>query len=127
MLQTCRPHLLKNMSALKAAEEVRRGRGVQNPTQEKTLMTIRRLVLLAVLMLLLTGFGFGQGVATGDLHVTVKDPGGNLVTNAAVTVRDQAKGLERSTTANTIWRVPRCAPAARELHGIGSSQGFRQC
>ncbi len=63
-------------------------------------MTTRKLVSLAVFMVLLTGFGFGQGVATGDLHVTVKDPHGNLVTNATVTVRDQAKGLERSTTVN---------------------------
>ena len=63
-------------------------------------MTIRKLVSLAVVILLLTGFGFGQGVATGDLHVTVKDPSGNLVTSATVTVRDQAKGLERATTTN---------------------------
>ena len=63
-------------------------------------MTTRKLVSLAVFMMLLTGVGFGQGVATGDLHVTVKDPGGNLVTSASVTVRDQAKGLERTTTAN---------------------------
>ena len=36
------------------------------------------------------------GAATGDLHVTVKDPRGNLVANAVVKVRDAAKGLERS-------------------------------
>src|SRR5277367_5751689 len=63
-------------------------------------MTIRKLASIAAFLLLLTGFGFGQGVATGDLRVTVKDPHGNLVTNAVVTVRDQAKGLERSTAAN---------------------------
>jgi len=49
--------------------------------------------------LLLGTLAFGQGgAATGDLHVTVKDPAGNLVANATVTVRDMAKGLER--TAN---------------------------
>jgi len=63
-------------------------------------MTPRKLASIAVFMLLLTGFGFGQGVATGDLHVTVKDPHGSLVTNATVTVRDLARGLERTTTTN---------------------------
>jgi Carboxypeptidase regulatory-like domain len=43
---------------------------------------------------------FGQGVATGDLHVTVKDPGGNLVTNATVTVRDEGKAVERPAAGN---------------------------
>ncbi|MFZ0283647.1 MAG: carboxypeptidase regulatory-like domain-containing protein, partial [Terriglobales bacterium] len=64
-------------------------------------MTSRKVVSLAAMLLLLTGGGFGQGVATGDLNVTVKDPSGNIVTDATVTVRDQAKGLERSTTTNT--------------------------
>jgi hypothetical protein len=63
-------------------------------------MTMRKLVSLIVLMLALTTFGFAQGAATGDLHITVKDPGGSLVTNAMVTARDQAKGLERSGTGN---------------------------
>ena len=36
-------------------------------------------------VLLLSCLVFGQGgVATGDLHVTVKDPKGSLVTNATV-------------------------------------------
>ena len=49
--------------------------------------------------LLVSALAFGQGgVATGDLHVTLKDPKGNLVTNATVTAQDVAKGLER--TAN---------------------------
>jgi hypothetical protein len=67
---------------------------------EKTLMTMRKLVSLMVLMLALTTFGFAQGASTGDLHVTVKDPKGSLVSNATVTARDQAKGLERSGTGN---------------------------
>jgi len=46
--------------------------------------------------LLLSAIAFGQGgAATGDLHVTVKDPKGSVVANATVTVRDLAKGLER--------------------------------
>ena len=51
--------------------------------------------------LVLAALGFGQGgSATGDLHVTVKDPRGNLVANATVTVRDEAKGLERTATGD---------------------------
>jgi hypothetical protein len=46
-------------------------------------------------------FGFAQGAASGDLHVTVKDPVGKMVTDATVTVIDQAKGVARSTTQNS--------------------------
>jgi len=58
-----------------------------------------KAVSLCVFVLLISSACFGQGgVATGDLHVTVKDPAGNLVTNATVTAKDLAKGLVR--TAN---------------------------
>ena len=60
-----------------------------------------RDVCLCCLVLLLSAIAFGQGgVATGDLHVTVKDPKGSFVTNATVTVRDVAKGLERAATGD---------------------------
>jgi carboxypeptidase family protein/TonB-dependent receptor-like protein len=62
--------------------------------------SMRKLVSLAFMVLLLATFGFAQGSATGDLRVTVKDQKGNLVTNATVTARDQAKGLERSVSQN---------------------------
>jgi hypothetical protein len=64
---------------------------------------LRNLKALTVWLLLLSvcSLAFGQGgAATGDLHVTVKDPTGNLVTNATVTVGDAAKGLERSATGD---------------------------
>jgi hypothetical protein len=64
-------------------------------------MMVRKLVSVAVLLVLLSTLGFAQGVATGDLHITVRDPKGGLVTNATVTVRDQSKALERSTSDNT--------------------------
>ena len=55
-----------------------------------------KAVLVACFVLLLATVCLGQGgVATGDLHVTVKDPSGNVVTNATVTVQDAAKGVER--------------------------------
>ncbi len=50
----------------------------------------------ATIFLLVRQSAFAQGAATGDLHVSVKDPKGNAVTNARVTVRDVAKGLERA-------------------------------
>jgi len=56
---------------------------------------------LTLFFVLLSAFSFAQGgVATGDLHVTVKDPTGNLVANATVTARDAAKGLERIATGD---------------------------
>ena len=58
-------------------------------------------VLLALsLALLCPILAFAQGAATGDLHVTVKDEKGSVVTNATVTAREQNKGFERATTLN---------------------------
>jgi hypothetical protein len=52
-------------------------------------------------LLLFSVLAFAQGgAATGDLHVTVKDPHGSAVTTATVTVRDVAKGLERTATGD---------------------------
>ncbi len=60
-----------------------------------------RSVAFAFLLLLLSGMALGQGgAATGDLHVTVKDPNGAAVVDATVTVRDVAKGLERTATSD---------------------------
>jgi hypothetical protein len=59
-----------------------------------------RFFFLAVFFLLIRQSAFAQGAATGDLHVSVKDPKGNVVTNATVTVRDEAKGLERDGSSD---------------------------
>jgi len=64
-------------------------------------MTMRRLAWFAFAVLLLAESAVAQSVATGDLNVTVKDPKGNVVTNATVTVRDVAKGVERTGTGDT--------------------------
>jgi hypothetical protein len=62
--------------------------------------SMRKLPGLSFVLLLLSAIALGQGgVATGDLHVSVKDPKGNFVGNATVTVKDEAKGVER--TANS--------------------------
>ena len=63
-------------------------------------MRIRAFSPSFVFVLLLAAIAFGQGAATGDLHVTVKDRKGNLVANATVTVKDAAKGLERTATSD---------------------------
>src|SRR6266850_4861222 len=55
-----------------------------------------RLFVFAVLFVLIRQLAFAQGVASGDLHVTVRDPKGSMVSSATITVRDVAKGLERT-------------------------------
>ena len=59
-----------------------------------------RLFCFAVMFALVRQVAFAQGAATGDLHVSVKDPKGNAVTNATVTVRDVAKALERTGSSD---------------------------
>jgi Carboxypeptidase regulatory-like domain/TonB dependent receptor len=64
-------------------------------------MELRKLVSVACVVVMLAALGFAQGAATGDLHITVKDSKGGLVTNASVTARDETKGLERTTGENS--------------------------
>ncbi len=59
-----------------------------------------RLFFLPALFLLASQLAFAQGASTGDLHVSVKDPKGSAVTNATVTARDVAKGLERTGSSD---------------------------
>jgi hypothetical protein len=86
-------------------------------------MTVRKFFSLAFFLLLAT-FGFAQGVASGDLHVTVRDPKGSVVTNATVTARDQAKAFERSTAVNTEgeYRILALPPGTYTV--TVESQGF---
>jgi len=58
-------------------------------------------ILLVCLLSLCAIFTFGQSSSTGDFNVTVRDEKGGVITNATVTARDEAKGLERLTTLNT--------------------------
>ena len=57
-----------------------------------------RVFCFAVMVAFASQVTFSQGVASGDLHVVVKDPKGSMVGAATVTVRDVAKGLERTAT-----------------------------
>ena len=89
-------------------------------------MMVRKLVTVAVQLVLLTTFALAQGVATGDLHVMVKDPKGDLVTNATVTARDESKALERSTSDNAEGRYRILLVASGYLHRNSRGAGFRQ-
>jgi len=63
----------------------------------------RLLKCLGVTSLLLAAAGIlsAQNAATSELHVTVRDPKGALVTNATVAVRNEGKAFQRSTSANS--------------------------
>ena len=71
-----------------------------------------RLLFLVVIFLLVRQSAFAQAAATGDLHVSVKDPKGNAVVNAAVTARNAAKGLERTGSSDGLggYSVRQLAP-----------------
>lgn len=60
----------------------------------------RFLVAIPVLLGLLSVGAPAQSVATAELHVVVKDPGGRVVANAKVTVRDESRGIERTLENN---------------------------
>src|SRR6266496_1337349 len=64
-------------------------------------MSSSKLIAQISMFVWLSAVGFGQSAATGDLHVTVKDAKGSLITNATIAARDPEKGFERSTTVNT--------------------------
>jgi hypothetical protein len=60
-----------------------------------------KFIQVSFCVLLLSGLCLAQGgVATGDLHVTVKDTKGSFVTNATVTAQNMAKGVERNATGD---------------------------
>ncbi len=79
--------------------------------------TVLRLSSFVVVFFLVAQCAFGQGAATGDLHIIVKDPKGSVVTNATVTVRDVAKGLERvaSNDGQGGYSVRQLAPGTYSL------------
>ena len=87
-------------------------------------MRIPKISALALLMFASCTFVFGQGIASGDLHVTVRDPKGSLVNDAQVTVRDEAKGLERVASASGPGEYSaRALPPASYTVSV-TAQGF---
>jgi hypothetical protein len=65
-------------------------------------MRIQKVCLVIGIAVLLPSLALAQGAASGDLHVTVKDPQGQVVNNATVVVRDQGKGVQREASANGL-------------------------
>src|SRR5437763_3215283 len=63
-------------------------------------MRIPKICSLSLFAIVFCSLTYGQGVASGDLHVTVKDPNGSFVTGATVKVRDEAKGTEHPASAS---------------------------
>ncbi len=61
--------------------------------------TLRLLLTLSAALTLASSL-YGQGVATGDLRVTVTDPQGQSVASASVSARNGGKGIERAATGN---------------------------
>jgi Carboxypeptidase regulatory-like domain/TonB-dependent Receptor Plug Domain len=49
---------------------------------------------------LLTSPLYGQGISTGDLHVSVIDPQGQPIADASVSAKDTGKGTQREASAN---------------------------
>src|SRR6266566_6328838 len=60
-----------------------------------------RFLALVVFVTLSSVVSQAQNAATSELHVTVRDPRGAVVTNATVAVRDEGKAFVRSTNANS--------------------------
>ena len=63
-------------------------------------MNIIQRLAFVILAFVLTAPGIAQTAATADLHGTIKDPNGAVVTGATVTVRDEARNFERTVQSN---------------------------
>ncbi len=63
-------------------------------------MTTRKFVCLIFSLFVMSTMVLAQGAASGDLHVSVKDPKGNFVANATVTASNAAKAFERAAVGN---------------------------
>ncbi len=68
--------------------------------KRSSLFSYSSRLFFLLLFLVVRQPAFAQGAATGDLHVSVVDPKGSVVTNANVIARDDAKGLERSGSSD---------------------------
>src|SRR5882672_1185984 len=79
-----------------------RGSGILVDAEWRTAMTrLLKYFGAAGILLAAATISPAQNAATSELHVTVKDPKGAVVTNATVAARDEGKAFERSTTANS--------------------------
>jgi hypothetical protein len=63
-------------------------------------MKIIQRVIYVLFAIILAASAIAQTAATADLRGTVKDPNGAVIQNATITVRDEARNLERSAQSN---------------------------
>jgi Carboxypeptidase regulatory-like domain len=87
-------------------------------------MSTRTTVLFALLSVFVSIEGYAQ--ATGSIAGTVTDPSGALVSNAKVTITDQATGFSQSATASQegTYFIPSVQPGAYTL--TVEAPGFRR-
>jgi len=62
---------------------------------------MKKFLVSLVVVVLLSSLALAQSAATAELHVTVRDPNGAVVTNATVTVRNPSRNIQRTVTTNT--------------------------
>jgi hypothetical protein len=87
-------------------------------------MRIPRIGSLLVLALVSCPVVVGQGVASGDLHITVRDPKGSVVIGAAVSIRDEAKGTEHPANGNSAGEYSVLALPPASYSVTVSAPGF---
>ena len=87
---------------------------------------MRVKMILVMSLCLLPVLTFAQGIATGDLHVTVKDAKGAAVANANVSAKDESKAFERTatTTAAGEYGLLQLPPGAYTI--TVNAPGFAQ-
>ena len=87
-------------------------------------MRIQKISLYFAITVVLSCLTYGQGVATGDLRVIVKDPNGSFVSGANVTVRDEAKGIERPASNTGVGQYSFLALPPASYSVTVSAHGF---
>jgi len=87
-------------------------------------MRTLRICSLVALAIIYCSAAFGQGVASGDLHITVRDPKGSFVPNATVRARDEAKGTEHTASGNAVGEYSVLALPPASYSVTVSAPGF---
>src|SRR5579864_6374231 len=87
-------------------------------------MRTLRICSLVALAIIFCSTAYGQGVASGDLHVTVRDPKGSFVPDATVRARDEAKGTEHTASGNAVGEYSVLALPPASYSVTVSAPGF---
>jgi len=87
-------------------------------------MRIPRICSFVALAVIYCSAAYGQGIASGDLHVTVRDPKGSFVPNATVRARDEAKGTEHNASGNAAGEYSVLALPPASYSVTVSAPGF---